>query len=136
MFVVDSDGNLQKRNDDIVSGRGDAKVPIPMALGVAHPCIETWLLTDETAIRRALDLSATPKVPDQPEGLPAPCQDRRHNPKTELAKAAGVNRGDLSAKEKDAIALAINDVDRLKTRCPLGFAPFADEVDRHIRPLF
>ena len=136
VFVVDSDGDLRKRNNDLAAGRSDAKVPIPMALGVAHPCIESWLLTDATAIRRALDLSATPQVPGEPENLLASRQNRRHNPKTELIKAAGANRDDLSAKEKDAIAKAINDVDLLRTRCPLGFAPFAEEVDRHIRPLF
>jgi len=36
----------------------------------------------------------------------------------------------------DKIAAAINDFAQLRARCPLGFAPFADEVDRQIRPLF
>ncbi len=38
-----------------------------MAIGVAHPCIESWLLADAAAIRRALALPATPKLPAEPE---------------------------------------------------------------------
>jgi hypothetical protein len=53
-----------------------------------------------------------------------------------LTAAAGRGGGELSAGEKDEIAVAINDFDQLRAGCPLGFAPFADEVDRHIHPLF
>lgn len=136
MFVVDSEGDLQKRKNDLAAGRDDARVPIPMALGVAQPCIESWLLTDPTAIRRGLDLPATPQVPSEPEKLPAPRRNRKHNPKTVLVNAARANRDDLSAKEKGRIAKAMNDMDLVQTRCPLGFAPFADEVHQRIRPLF
>jgi len=43
-----------------------------MAVGVAHPCVEAWLLVDSLAIARALGLSNSVVVPSNPESLPAP----------------------------------------------------------------
>jgi len=81
-------------------------------------------------------LLALPNVTDKPEELPAPRQNRSRNPKTELRRASGWDQKELSAGEKDRIAAAMNDFDLLRSRCPRGFAPFADEVQQHIRPLF
>jgi hypothetical protein len=139
VFVVDSEGGhkeLQAKQGDLEDGRGRELPHFPMAIGVAHPCIESWLLAAPEAIRRGLQLAATPQVPAEPERLAAPCRDRRDNPKTVLIALGGRGGGELSAAEKDQIAAAINDFEQLRARCPLGFAPFADEVDRHIHPLF
>ena len=139
VFVVHSEGGRKehrKLKGDLEKGRESVRPDFPMAIGVAQPCIESWLLADAPAIRRAMDLPTTPEVPGKPEELPAPHQDRMHNPKTELAKATGTTKKEVSVKEKDGIATAINDLNALRTRCPLGFAPFADEVDQRIRPLF
>ncbi len=138
VFVVDSEGGdkeLKAKRGELEEGRGRELPQFPMAIGIAHPCIESWLLAAPDAIRRGLRLAATPQVPDEPEKFPAPCKDRRNNPKTALAEA-GQGSGQLSAVEKDKIAAAINDFDQLRARCPLSFAPFADEIDRQIRPLF
>ena len=108
----------------------------PMAIGVAPPCIEAWLLADASAIRYGLDLTSTPAVPDEPELLPAPSRNERENPKKELARIAGQRKGDVSAAEKEKIAAAMNDMGLVRKRCPQGFAPFADEVEEHIRRLF
>jgi len=136
VFVVDSEGDLKGRARELARGRDSGPSTLPMAVGVAHPCIESWLLADTAAIRRGLGLSSTPNVTDKPEELPAPCQNRSHNAKTELRRASGSNEKELSTGEKDKIATAINDLDLLRSRCPRGFAPFADEVQQHIRPLF
>jgi hypothetical protein len=53
-----------------------------------------------------------------------------------LARIAGSRKKELSAGEKDRIAAAMNDMELPRARCPLGFAPFADEVEDHICPLF
>lgn len=135
-FVADSEGDLKARKRDLAKGREMEATDFPMAVGVAHPCVEAWLLTDAAAIRRALGLADTPVVPESPESLPAPCKDRRHNPKTSLSALAGHARRELSVAEKQQIAAAMNDMDLVRTRCPEGFAPFADEVDQSIRPLF
>ena len=136
VFVVDSEGDLERRREQLTEGRDAGPSSPPMAIGVAHPCIESWLLADASAIQQGMDLPAIPNVPDHPENLPAPCRDREDNPKTRLTKIAGSTKKELSAKEKHQIAAAMNDMKRVRTRCPLGFAPFADEVENRIRPLF
>ena len=138
VFVVDSEGSekdLESKRTQLQKGRDQDLLGFPMAVGVAHPCIEAWLLADPRAIRRACNLDRAPSVPAEPEQLPAPRHDGLNNPKRALAHAAGLQRG-LSAQEKDRIAAEINDIDLLRQRCPLGFAPFADEVQHRIRPLF
>ncbi len=136
VFVEDSDGDLKKKHGELTKGRDHGPSKLPMAIGVAHRCIEAWLLSDATAIRRGLDLPETPAVPDTPEDLAAPCQDRKRNLKTELARIAGSRKKELSTKEKDSIAGKMNDMALPRARCPLGFAPFADEVEDRILPLF
>jgi hypothetical protein len=138
VFVLDSEGDekkLKETKKDLEKGRDADDLSIPMAVGVAHPCIESWLLADATAIRRGLELDKSPNLPEDPESLPAPCLDRGNNPKAVLARAGGTTKKELSAKQKDKITTAINDFDPLRKRCPAGFAPFADEVQRHIRPI-
>jgi hypothetical protein len=135
VFVVDSEGNAvlcKTKHDQVRKGRDAALPDFPMAVGIAHPCIEAWLLADAAAIRRCLDLGTTPAVIERPEELPAPCLDGKKNPKAMLREIA--KRG-ISVNDKDRIAAAMN-LSSLRQRCPLGFAPFADEVEKHIHPLF
>jgi hypothetical protein len=139
VFVVDSEGDhaLHRRKYDQMKKGRDAGLPeFPMAIGIAHPCIESWLLADATAIRRGLELPTTPGVPNEPELLPAPSENRDLNPKTILREASRTNQKELSGREKDCITVAMNDLPLVRQRCPQGFAPFADEVENRIRPLF
>jgi len=134
VFVMDSEGDekdRRMRHGELTSGRDRGLPGFPMAIGVAQPCIEAWLLTDPRAIGRAVGVTTVPSVPDEPEALPAPNRDRKLNPKAVLA-----NLGVESAAEKDAVARAMNDLDLVSQRCPRGFAPFAEEVRQYIRPLF
>lgn len=139
VYVVDSEGDLedaQRTKDELVKGRDSELPDFAMAVGVAHPCIEAWLLTDAAAIRRALGLAAALTIPETPEGLSAPQHDRHHNPKTVLVACIQAAKKELSVDEKDRIALAMNDLELVRQRCPKGFAPFAEEVEQRIRPLF
>lgn len=139
VFVVDSDGDWKGRIRELTDGRNREHPQYPAAVGVAHPCIEAWLLADATAVQQGLSLLNAPAVCDDPEKLPAPCRDRNKNPKTVLCDVAGksaASRQEISAQEKDRIATAMNDMNLLRTRCPRSFAPFADEVEKHISPLF
>jgi hypothetical protein len=135
VFVVDSEGDIKSRYEALCKGRDEARTDLPMAVGVAHPCIESWLLADPDAVRKGLNLSKTPDVPPNPEELPAPQKNRSHNPKTVLKAATGIVDQELSANQKDRIAAVLN-MELVKNRCPQGFAPFANEVEKHIRPLF
>ncbi|MGB4728191.1 MAG: hypothetical protein WBH86_12380, partial [Thermogutta sp.] len=61
VVVVDSDGHWKKKHDELIKGRNMDQMPsFPTALGVAHPCIEAWLLPDAVAIQRAFKLKAPP----------------------------------------------------------------------------
>ena len=139
VYVIDSEGGDNERNKKqaaLAEGRNNQFPDFPMAIGVAQPCIESWLLTDATAIQRAFDLPRSPKVPDDPEKLPAPQIDRNNNPKTVLREVACENRKELSVRQKEAVAREINDLPLLRQKCPAGFGPFADEVENRIGPLF
>lgn len=132
VFLLDSEGDLKGRTRELIEGRDRQYQEYPAAVGVAHPCIEAWLLADAAAVAEGLNLAKTPAVPAKPEELPAPCHDAKKNPKAmlrEIAKRA------ISVSDKDRIA-AIADISVLRQHCPLGFSPFADEVEKHIRPLF
>jgi len=138
VFVVDTEGDLRvlkAKKADLEQGRNAESPDFPMAVGVAQPCIEAWLLADASAIRRAFDMPAAPGVPAEPEKCPAPCQNQKDNPKTILARIVGLKRR-LSAEENWRIAAAMNDMGLVRTRCPASFAPLADEVEGRIRPLF
>jgi hypothetical protein len=135
VFVLDSEGNHPGQMRELQRGRDSEMLEFPTAVGVAHPCIEAWLLADASAIFRAMRLSRQPVIPEEPESLPAPRKDRVQNPKTVLCRCAGTSRL-LAAEEMTLIAQEVRDLNAISMRCPIGFAPFADEVVRKIRPIF
>ncbi|MFN0053985.1 MAG: hypothetical protein ACKV0T_17540 [Planctomycetales bacterium] len=131
VFVMDSEG-IPAVLGELVRGRDNEFPDFPMAVGIAHPCIEAWLLCDPEAIRRAGKLKERPLLPEHPEQIPAPQHHRGLNPKTELARISGAE----SASEKSAIAHQIRDLAALRAGCPLGFGVFSVEVERFLMPLF
>ncbi len=136
VFVFDTEGEHPRKLQDICRGRDAEHTDFPAAVGVAHPCIEAWLLSDGRAIaRRSSQATLAEAPPESPEDLPAPCRDKIHNPKLVLACCAGKDRP-LAMSETTAIASHMNDMDLIRARCPIGFAPFADEVMTLIRPIF
>lgn len=135
VFVLDTEGDHPGQLEQLQRGRDSELLDDPAAVGVAHPCIEAWLLADGSAISRAMGLSQRVDVPAAPESLPAPCKDRNQNPKAVLGRCAGQQRP-LSASETTRIVQGIHDVNAIRTYCPIGFAPFADEVIGIIKPIF
>jgi hypothetical protein len=135
VFVLDTEGNHPGQLEQLQRGRDSELLDYRAAVGVAHPCVEAWLLADASAIARALGLTRRVDVPAEPEALPAPCKDRDRNPKAILGRCAGRNRP-LSSAETTGIVHAIRDLDSIRTRCPIGFAPFADEIVVIIKAIF
>jgi hypothetical protein len=133
VFVLDTEGNHPSTLTKLTEGRDSGFPDFPMAVGVAHPCIEAWLLADKAAIVKIMKPGNPPTVPPDPESLPAPKHNQAHNPKTVLAACAG---GTVSAKSAVEIAKAISDLAVLRAKCPLSFEPFAQEVVERIAPLF
>ena len=135
VFVLDTEGDHPGQRDQLWRGRDSELLDYPAAIGVAHPCIEAWLLADASAITRAMGLTHRADVPEEPESLPAPRKDRNQNPKAVLGRCAGRNQT-LSAAETTRIVQEIRDLSAIRDRCPIGFAPFADEVIGIIKPVF
>lgn len=133
VFVLDSEGDPENVSGDLEKGRASCAPAFPMAIGIAHPCIEAWLLTDDSAIRRGLNLQQRPAMPADPESLPAPQNDRTNNPKTALNALASPPR-EVSATEKTAIAGHLR-LEVGELRSP-SLRAFAEDVRRHLRPLF
>jgi hypothetical protein len=133
VFALDSEGDLPGVQAELVQGRDHGYSEFPMAIGVAHTCIEAWLLADDSAIRRGFGLGQRPFVPPQPESLPAPQQDRKQNPKTALA-ACHPNVRHPNLAEKSAMAEHL-DFAVAEDRCP-SFAAFATEVRAQLRDRF
>jgi hypothetical protein len=136
VFVKDTEGDLHGTVRELQRGRAAELPDFPMAIGTPHPCLEAWLLCDPAAIRSALGLAELPLAPDDPEGLPAPRDDRNNNPKSVLHRCAGGMGSDLSAAEKTRITSNLRELQRVRERCPQSFAPFADEIHARIKSLF
>ena len=107
IFVLDSEGDQASIRAELQTGRDSESPDYPMAIGVAHPCIEAWLLADASAIRRGLSLEQKPIVPENPELLPAPHVDRKNNPKIALA-GCHPNSRHPNLAEKSAITEHLN----------------------------
>ncbi len=134
VYVLDSDGDSKRLNAEMKKGRDSEYPDFPMAVGLAHTCIEAWLLADASAIRKGLKLTGpNPIVPYEPESLPAPCKDRKNNPETVL-RACWSEKRPPNVAEKSAIAEAM-DLPKAESKCP-SFKAFADEVRREMKQLF
>jgi len=105
-----------------------------MAVGVAHPCIESWLLADASAIRRGFGLTGPrPVVPPDPEAIPLHDAQGNNQLKMRLAACHPNNRHPNLA-EKSTMAEHL-DFAIAEDRCPSLLA-FATEVRTQIRDRF
>jgi hypothetical protein len=134
VFVLDTEGQHPRVLQELTTGRNSGFASFPMAVGVAHACIEAWLLCDAVAIAQVLSLAGPPTLPSSPENLPAPSNNRSNNPKVVLGNTAVPPRADLSADEKWQIAEQM-DLASVRSIC-LCFEAFALEVETRILPLF
>ena len=82
VFVLDTEGNHPGQLEQLRRGRDSELSEFPTAIGIAHPCIEAWLLSDASAIARAMGQTQQPDTPIEPESLPAPHKERNQNPKS------------------------------------------------------
>lgn len=135
VVVVDTEGKHPGQLEELQRGRDSELEEFPTAVGVAHPCMEVWLLCDASAISRAMKPQQTLALPQEPESLPAPCKDRARNPKTVLCQCSG-KKSLLSSSEMSRIAQNLRDLDLIRRQCPASFEPFAQEVVERIKPIF
>lgn len=136
VFVLDTEGDHPGRLDGLRQVRDSFDPGFPMVVGVAHTCIESWLLADGAAIQRALKLPGTPELPTDPESLPAPHRDKDENPKRLLARCVNAQQAALASEDTTRIAREWADLDVVRRCCPISFEPFAREVEQVIAPIF
>jgi hypothetical protein len=131
VVVVDRDGSKPgERMAALSAGRDQAKrdgeaLAEKTALGVAVETVEAWLLADEVALNRALDLHPPAATTPSPELLDGAKQTEKH-PKTQFHTLLRRKRREVSWPY-DAVAEHVR-LEVLTARCPEGFAPFAAEV--------
>ena len=125
VFVVDSEGGHKELQAYAPIWKTAETVScLTFAWPSASPSRASRLrLAAPEAIRRGLQLVATPQMPAEPEKTRAPCQNRCDNPKTGSARWSGRGDGELSAAERTKSPLRINDLEHLRAGCLLGFAP-------------
>ncbi len=123
-LVVDNDRKPPaERLKQLHKGAEEAAVPIPVALGVAIEANEAWLLADEKALEKSLDLDKPIQRQQDPERIPDPKQHLN-----QLAERR------VTGLELARIAEAL-DIEQLQKRCSKGFGRFAVEVRQKLGAL-
>jgi len=119
VLVIDEDGD-RERVKLVSRAQEDASIfSLPRAFGVAIRTFDAWMLADEKALSRILGFTvkrfATPeRIKDPKKKIEA------------LLKKAGPDAPGLSALYAQLAGRV--ELKDLETRCPKGFAPFAERV--------
>ena len=118
MLVIDQDDEPD-RHAALTEAQASPKFPSARrAFGVATKRFDAWVPADENSIASALGCASEPqKRPEEVDDPKAVC--------TSLRDGSGrkIGRRDLYADVGETA-----DLDRLRERCPVGFAPFAERV--------
>jgi hypothetical protein len=137
IVVIDRDGPAGKqRLDRLQQGRARGCADdrsVPCALGMAQEMVESWLLGDADAFARAFG-DAAPRPPHDPEVATGARGSEQYAKRVleDLLEGAGQAR---DWHGYSALARAI-DTRVLEQNCQRSFAPFADDVRRHIGPIY
>ena len=117
ILVIDQDGQ-RVRQQEFDRAQHDSRLLFPRALGVAIKTFDAWMLADERALSTALRTPiATQLAPESVADPKKTCEDLRN--------ATGSR---LGLTEMYSEIASITDVEKLASRCPNGFAPFARRV--------
>ena len=137
IIVIDRDGPKNAgRIDSLKRGRASLQTTVPSALGVAQEMVESWLLGDPGAWRRAFG-------PDVPPLPPQPEEETKAGGSPRYAKR--VFRELVATAQPDTRAGWLelyttvahhSDWEALEGNCPKSFAPFAREVRCNVGPVF
>lgn len=117
ILVIDQDGD-EERKQQFDRAQDDPRFPLPRALGVAIKTFDAWMLADEQALSEVLETHIDP--------LPNPESDS--DPKNRCGSLRDAAHSQLSLREMYAAIAERTNMERLKDRCPNGFAPFAQRV--------
>ena len=117
VLVIDQDGSRQGEQE-IANAQADDQVALPRALGVAIRTFDAWMLADERSLTAVLG-SEIPRQKD-PESI--------RDPKAVSRELLSNSITDCSLTEMYAAVARGLDVATLESRCPQGFALFAERL--------
>ena len=117
ILVIDQDGRPE-RTREIDDAQQHAGTSVYRALGVAIRTFDAWMLADEKALTNVLGVSVS-RQPG-PEGI--------LDPKGVCRGLLDESERSLRQREMYAAIAEVADIAVLETRCPKGFAPFAQRV--------
>jgi len=131
VYVIDRD---HKRSAETIhamqEGRDAAEknTPLPCAVGTPVEAFDAWFIADGKAVKEAAGDPG--KTHPKPESL-AGKEGTGDHPKDVAAVIFGSKAG---LGDKYAVVAQHVDFKQLARACPKGFAPFAEDVRRHILP--
>ena len=117
MHVIDQDGQ-RVRELEFDRAQHNSSLVFPRALGVAIKTFDAWMLADEQALSTVLRTHIATQ--------PAP--ESEADPKKECEHLRNAADSRLGLTEMYAEIAKVTDVEKLESRCPNGFAPFARRV--------
>ncbi len=117
ILVIDQDGD-RERERQFDRAQDDSRLLLPRALGVAIKTFDAWMLADEQALSSVLGTSID--LPPAPES--------EGDPKSKCENLRNDAHSRLSLREMYSAIAKVTDVEKLASRCPNGFAPFARRV--------
>jgi hypothetical protein len=134
--VADRDGKVE-RYDELLAGVNRASEIFPkhpIVWGLAVESVEAWTLAAPEAIADELGVDVQLVKRQYPAGasveaLSERSGKREHRPKQLLDRIAQLKHRHDSAEFREAVAVR-TEVAALVRACPIGFAPFAEQVRR------
>ncbi len=117
ILVIDQDGD-EERKQQFDRAQDDLRLSLPRALGVAIKTFDAWMLADEQALSEALETRID--LPPNPES--------EGDPKSKCKNLRDAAHSQPSLRAMYAAIAERTDMEKLKARCPNGFAPFAQRV--------
>ncbi len=119
VLLMDRD-RIDSRIPEVNAAQASTLASIRRALGVAVESIEAWMLADQVALSKVFG-NTVQRQPD-PESMT--------NPKEAFRQLFQTTQREGSVSEHYAKICAVTDLAMLKERCPRGFTPFAERVQR------
>ncbi len=117
VLLIDRDGN-ETRITEVNAAQESSQTSIRRAFGVAIESFDAWMLADHVALSNVLGGS----VQRQPD------PETTADPKEAFRRLFQNSQRDGSISVYYAEICAVADLSELKSRCPRGFAPFAERV--------